>query len=152
MAARHGTRARYYKGNCRCAECRAAQAAYQRRYRDRVMNGETRPPAGLVAAANQHHGGDLAPLVESVVLPQRRVEAAVEAELADLPAAADQPGIAAACLALARVLDNPRHMSPHPSAARVLSKLLADLRSASARTSRGGLAAVRSMSKPDTGA
>jgi hypothetical protein len=81
-------------------------------------------------------------------LPRRRVEAAVELELAGLPAAAERPGLAAAALALARVLDNPRAMSPHPPAARVLARLLDELRKP-AQSRRGGSKVVRAMTGKD---
>lgn len=38
--AEHGTRARYQRGECRCPECKEANATYQRRYR--IANPHTR--------------------------------------------------------------------------------------------------------------
>jgi hypothetical protein len=58
-----------------------------------------------------------------------------------------RPGLAAAALALARVLDNPKATSSKPAAAKVLAALLTQLRSVSARGRRGGLSVVREMTK-----
>jgi hypothetical protein len=52
-------------------------------------------------------------------------------------------------LQVARVLDNPRAISSHASAAKVLATLLDKLRAASARGRRGGLAVVRTMTEKD---
>lgn len=132
MAARHGTRARY-KAACRCDACRAAQASYQARYRDRVVNGETRPRPSVVPPAGMQVAGP------------GDVELATVAELAGLSAAAEQPGLAAAAVAMAKVLDHPRALSPKPSAAKQLIAALDTLRMASARHRGGGLRAVRAM-------
>lgn len=56
-----------------------------------------------------------------------------------------RPGLAAAALAMAAILDNPRAVSSQPPAARVLTALLDKLRSASAHGRRGGLSVVRDM-------
>jgi hypothetical protein len=54
-------------------------------------------------------------------------------------------GLAAAALALARVLDNPKAVSTQPAAAKVLATTLDKLRSESARGRRGSLSVVREM-------
>ena len=54
---------------------------------------------------------------------------------------------AAAALALARVLDNPKAVSSQPAAAKVLAVLLDKLRSASARGRRGHLTVVRTKTE-----
>jgi hypothetical protein len=69
----------------------------------------------------------------------------VEAELAGLTDA--RPGLAAAALALARVMDNPRAVSSHPPAAKVLAGLLDALHKGSAQGRRGSLAVVKSMTE-----
>ena len=61
-----------------------------------------------------------------------------------------RPGLAAAALSLARVLDNPRAVSTHPAAAKVLTPLLDKLHRAS-RPRRGNLAVVRAMASRDLG-
>jgi hypothetical protein len=66
------------------------------------------------------------------------------AEIAGL--AEGRPGLAAAALAMARIMDNPKAVSSQPSAAKVLASLLDKLRSASAQNRRGRLAVVRTMS------
>jgi len=93
-----------------------------------------------------------------VVLPEQQApepsgpgdaESAVQLELAGLSAAAEQPAVAAAAVAMARLLDHPRVSSPKPSAARQLTRILDELRKASARDRRGGLRAVREMTGPN---
>lgn len=75
------------------------------------------------------------------------VELAVALELAGLSAAVDQPALAAAAVAMGRLLDS-RAQSAKPSAARVLAPLLDDLHKASARDRRGGLSVVKAMTDP----
>jgi hypothetical protein len=128
MAVRHGTRYGY-KGGCRCDECRAAQAAYQARYRDRVLNG---PP---VAPELQAAGPG-------------PVEVATRVELAGLSQAELQPGLAAIALCMGRVLDHPRAHSSKPAAAKQLADILDRLRQASLQGRPGALKLVRQMSDP----
>jgi hypothetical protein len=59
--------------------------------------------------------------------------------------------LAAAAVALAQILDNPKAVSTQPAAAKVLATLLEQLRSASARGRRGNLAVVRAMSSSGSG-
>jgi hypothetical protein len=129
MAATHGTRSRYLAG-CRCDDCKDAQRRYQQRYRERKADN---PP-------------QLQPMaVAQLPLPDRGpVESGVAEEIDGLASDA-RPGLAQAALALARVLDNPRAVSQHPAAAKVLAALLEKLRSASARGRRGNLALVRTL-------
>ena len=124
MAARHGTRARY-KAACRCDECRAAQASYQARYRDRVLNG---PP--------------VAPELQGGPGP---VELGVQAELAGLGSGSS--ALAAVAVALSKVLDHPRAQSSKPAAAGQLVRVLDELHKGAARHPRGGLKLVRSMTE-----
>ena len=71
------------------------------------------------------------------------VVAAVRDELDTAPAAAQRPGLAAAALALAAILDDPQHVAVQPAAARQLVTILGTL---SKRTQRNGkLAVVKSM-------
>jgi len=133
MAAKHGSRWGYKTG-CRCAQCRDAQAAYQRGYRARVLMGETRPRPSVV------------PPVAPDVAEPGRVEMAVATELEGLPAADSRPGLAALALAMGRVLDHPRALSSKPAAARQLARFLDDLHKGSAAR-RGGLSVVRQMTE-----
>jgi hypothetical protein len=112
MAATHGTRRRYNEG-CHCDDCTAANTAYQQKYRHR-----------LTAVV------PLSPPVTPLSLGPGPVESGVEAEIAGL--AESRPGLAAAALALARILDNPRAVSSQPAAAKVLTALQEKLRSVSA--------------------
>jgi hypothetical protein len=41
----HGTRTAYQRDHCRCLPCRAANTAYQARYRGKVARGEPLPRA-----------------------------------------------------------------------------------------------------------
>jgi hypothetical protein len=72
------------------------------------------------------------------------VESGVQAEIGG-PGTDARPGLAAAALALARVMDEPRAVNQQPAAAKVLAALLEKLHSASARGRRGNLAVVRTM-------
>lgn len=74
------------------------------------------------------------------------VESAVSVEVEGL-GADPQPGLVAAALALARILDNPKAVSTQPAAAKVLVALLEKLRSVATRGHRGSLAVVRTMTK-----
>lgn len=112
MAA-HGTRRRYSVEGCRCDACREAQRIYCADPRERHANGEVVGRGAVVSLP-----------VESGPGP---VEVAVQAELAGLSTAELRPAIAAAALALARVLDG-RAVSSDPNAARQLTKLLDELR------------------------
>jgi len=71
------------------------------------------------------------------------VVAAVRGELGTAPAAAERPGLAAAALALAAILDDPQHVAVQPAAARQLVGILSTL--AKRTQCRGKLAVVKSM-------
>jgi hypothetical protein len=135
MTLTHG-RTRYTRG-CRCNVCKAAERDYQRnRYRRRrglpVDPPDHPAPAALSAASPPRDG-------PAVV--------AVQAELDAGALAAERPGLAAVALALAAILDNPKHIPTQPAAARQLVAILDQL---SKRTHRGGrLAVVRAMSAGD---
>jgi hypothetical protein len=131
MAVRHG-RKRYGAG-CRCDSCRESQRLYQRRYRERLANGETRPAS--VAPVLQVHPGNPGP-----------VESAVAAELGGLAEAQSRPSLVQVALAMARILDSSRAVSAQPAAAKVLVTVLDTLRKGSPRR-RGGLELVRTMAK-----
>ena len=75
------------------------------------------------------------------------VESAVMAEINALDGSTVRPGLAAAAVAMARILDNPKAVSSQPPAARVLTSLLDKLRSASAQGRRGRLSVVRTMTE-----
>lgn len=75
--------------------------------------------------------------------PDGSVVAAVRAELASGPAAVERPGLTAVALALAEILDDPRHVATQPAAARQLLAILSTLSKRAQH--RGKLAAVKSM-------
>jgi hypothetical protein len=71
------------------------------------------------------------------------VVAAARAEVEAAPLVAERPGLAAAALALAAILDDSKHVPTQPAAARQLVAILGML---SKRTQpRGKLAVVKSM-------
>ena len=133
MTTPHGTKS-WYGGGCRCDECRAAQAAYQRQYRVRVAGGELTPPS-----ATQLQAG-----------PPGPVEQGVRIELAGLSAAESQPALVQVAYALARVLDG-RIPTPKAGAAGRLVTVLDVLHKGSER--RGSwLSLVRSMTDTEKAA
>lgn len=134
--ARHGTRYKYRAG-CRCAECKSAQALYQRRYRDRVLNGETVPWPSVAPELPPSGPG--------------RVEAAIGQEIEGLAMAAARPALVETAVSLARILDNPRAISQQPAAAGKLADILDRLHKGAAPR-RGGLKLVRAMTTTDGGA
>ena len=129
MTLRHGTRYRYSIG-CRCDDCAEAARIYQRAYRLRKLG------APILESQNTVDDPDSGP---------GPVEIAVSEEIDGLASQA-RPGLAAAALAIARVLDNPRAVNQQPAAAKVLISMLEKLRSASP-AGRRGLAVVREMTK-----
>ena len=140
MAASHGTRSGYLTG-CRCDRCRYAQRLYQRRYRERRANGETRPHSPPVVVPEL-------PQAEACQIDTPGpVEAAVQQEISGLAQAQWRPGLVAIALAMARILDNPRAPSAQPAAAKVLVSVLDTLHQGSAQRRRGSLALVRTMTQ-----
>lgn len=75
------------------------------------------------------------------------VEAAVSLEI-ETVGDHGRPGLAAAALALARILDNPKAVSTQPAAAAKLANLLETLRKSSVNKLK--LAAVRRLTNPRT--
>ena len=76
------------------------------------------------------------------------VVAAVRQEISDI-GAYPRPGLAAAALSLAAVLDNPRATSSKPAAAGALVNILNQLRK-SAKGAKSRLASVRAMTFTDS--
>jgi hypothetical protein len=138
----HGSRQRYADG-CRCAPCKAAQAAYRREWKARQ--------AGATVTSIGRPGRRPKGAAESVSLPVSAVgvgpaEQAVLEELTTLTSAETRKGAAQAALAMARILDNPLAISQQPQAAARLTGILEDLRKGSARR-KGRLASVQAMTK-----
>ena len=132
MTLEHG-RTRYTRG-CRCSVCKGAERDYQRdRYRrQRGLRVDSPGPPKL-------------DVVDSLTVSSHDgfVVAAVRAELDGASAAVERPGLTAVALALAEILDDPKHVAVQPAAARQLVAILVTL---SKRTNRRGkLAAVKSM-------
>lgn len=122
----HG-RARYTKG-CRCGECRAANRAYQARYRATKLHAV--PPAQQSAGMQR-------------IETSTAVVDAVRAQLEDLGAFQRRPGLAAIAVRLAELLENPLALPHHAAAAHRLVELLGRLAKETPRPGR--LAAVRDM-------
>ena len=82
--------------------------------------------------------------------PIGAVVAAVQAQLADLQAALERPGVTAVAVKLAEVLDNDSAVPQHAASARALIEILGALHKSSARRAR--LSAVRDMTQRGTDA
>jgi hypothetical protein len=141
----HGMRSSY-KAGCRCDLCKQAESAYKRglRKRQREAVGEfvTRAVPSLSLVTGD--GGEGLRL-ERDPSELGAVESAVLLEIEGL-GAHHRPGLDAAALALARVLDNPKAVSTQPAAAKVLAQMLDKLRSLPG-AHRGKLAVVRAMTE-----
>jgi hypothetical protein len=131
MTIAHGTDRRYSDG-CRCDKCREAHKIKAREYRDRQRRGLTRPALLTAVMAMEREQSDPGP-----------VELAVETELASLAQARERPGLAAAALALARLMDGPA-VTAKPAAAQRLVDILTTLSKGSSQR-RQKLAAVKQM-------
>lgn len=128
---RHGTRAGYARHGCRCELCREAQQAYQREYRRRK-----RVLQPVVLTVDNPDGAE--PVAGPVV-------AAVQADIAGLgDLAAGYRALAAAAVAMARILDSDGNVPTMPAAAKQLASLLDTLRREAAPR-RGRLASVQAM-------
>lgn len=129
------------------ARSRQKQREYMRQYRARKRaDGAT----GHRDGATGHRDASPAAVTPLRVaagtgldLVARSVQEGVLDELQRLPASTEQPGLAAASLALARVLDDPGATPQHPAAARALGDLLGRLRDVG-RPGAGKLDEVRS--------
>lgn len=133
----HGMR-RTYKAGCRCDQCKQAESAYKRdlRRRHREAVGEVVTGAAPSLSLVTGSGAEF-------LTSENTVTAAVSLEISGIGAHL-RPGLAAAAIALARVLDNPKAVSTQPAAAAKLSDLLKQFRkNSSGRQSK--LAAVRSL-------
>lgn len=112
---------------CRCTTCIGDNRAYSRRNkRLRSMNG------GQPVAEAPHPGG-----IRVERDPGKLVETLVEQELRSLTSADKMPGLGAAALAMARVLDDPSSVPQHPGAAGQLLRLIVTIRNHSAKRDGG---------------
>ena len=160
-AERHG-RARYRRG-CRCDQCKCAQNEYQRARRQRIAESvgaqnyapevfadPATPSLVLLPPASMSSSLTSANTRSAVTQPQQTpVGAVVAAVMAEIEwmGRHRRPGLAAAAVALAEILDNPKAVSSQPAAAKVLATLLEKLRSASTCGRRGDLEFVRTMTE-----
>lgn len=133
-----------YNSGCRSEACRLA-ATEARRERRRLAREAVGELPGLDAGRTRVVSMPINNALTSGTadVPLGNVEAAVLTELQALDAGM-RPGLAAACVAMARILDNPTAVSSQPPAAKVLTTLLEKLR-ASAPGRRGNLRMVREM-------
>jgi hypothetical protein len=132
----HGRR-RYREG-CRCDECKAAEAAYKRRYRERKLLGDIAPAAEVGQQKASADRPDPGPVEAGVI-------EAIGGELAQL-----RPDLYAVAVSLAQLMDDPRAKSQRAACAGKLREILRDLRVSVAKPG-GKLAAVQAMTRP-TGA
>ncbi len=142
MTLEHG-RTRYTRG-CRCEVCKAAERDYQRnRYQRQrgLAADDAADTPGLVLTAVTGSDADSS--------GDGPVVAGVQAELDAASAAAERPGLAAIALALAAILDEPKHVAAQPAAARQLVAVLNTLAKRISR--RGKLALVKSMTTVNDG-
>ena len=166
---KHGSRTGYNRG-CRCPDCLAVMAARARRYRARKRGlepgegrGKVQVECGLVepdAGCNLRPSSEPSSPPESslppvvTVLPTKTAPTAsvgpgeweqkVIDECGTLSAAASHPSLVATARAMARVLDDRRQVTTHPSAGRQLMTAMEKLRSASIGRA-GRLASVSAM-------
>ena len=151
---RHG-RARYRRG-CRCDQCKCAKSDYQRARRRRISESvglfaePVTPCLVLLPPACSRSLTSVNALSAATHIQQTPLGAVVTAVMAEIEAMGTnrRPGLAAAAVALAEILDNPRAVSSQPAAAKVLVALLEKLRSPSARGRGGNMAVVRSLTSP----
>ncbi len=102
---------------CRCTVCIEANRAYARRNaRLRALPGGKANPATQPSQRRVERD------------PAKLVETQVAEELASLGSATQMKGLAAAVLAMARVLDDPTATPQHPGAAAQLRMLMKDIR------------------------
>ena len=127
-----------YKRGCDLCRTEAAQAKRELRARKRGL----RPvPDANASEAVADVRQDVAPEANASPGP---VVAAVRAELDALGDLTGWQGVAAAAVAMARILDHPNLATTQPSAAKVLASLLWTLRQ-NAVPRRGRLAVVEAM-------
>jgi hypothetical protein len=143
MSENHGRNG--YLHGCRCDVCRAGQREYIRaqRARKRALRPVPAPPPAEPETAEA-----TSTAAAETVGP---VVAAVRAELATLGSLVGRQGLAAAAVAMARILDHPGLGTTQPAAARQLASLL-DVLHREAAPQRGRLAVVQKMapsSRPD---
>jgi hypothetical protein len=141
-----------YRHGCRCDQCKCAESAYQKDLRRRKAEavadfaGTNRPELALVTGLQNRPltciNGEF-DASDGQQTPANSVVEAVQAEI-DALGTVKRPGLAAAALALARILDNPRAISSQPPAAAKLADLLDQLRR-NADSKRSKLAAVRAL-------
>ena len=126
-----------YQAGCHCDVCRKAQSDYRKRLRQRKNAGRQ---LGLAAPV------DAGPATGS----STPVSDAVQLELDALGAAESRPGLAAAALAMAAILDKELYVAQQPAAAGRLVAILSMLHKRSSNRRGGFLSEVRAMTPPPT--
>jgi hypothetical protein len=125
-----------YKQGCRCGVCTASNSAYLAAYRRRRRAG------GIAVAPPLPDGVESRGAVGPAV-------AAVQLEVDLLGVAATRPGLVAATLSMAAILDNAEAISSHAAACGQLLKSLAELHRC-VRPGGGRLSSVKSLSAPSS--
>ena len=126
-----------YQAGCHCDVCRKAQSDYRKRLRQRKNAGRQ---LGLAASV------DAGPATGS----STPVGDAVQRELDALGAAESRPGLAAAAMVMAAILDTPLYVGQQPAAAGRLVAILSMLHKRSWNRRGGFLSEVRAMTAPPT--
>lgn len=143
-----------YNAGCRCARCKVANSDYRkdlRRRKDEAM-GEPANVFRLATGSGENSvtsGNGSQACMSGGLGSANNVVAAVRAEIDALGEAA-RPGLAAAAIALAEVLANPKALSTRPAAAGQLANLLEQLRK-NAGNKESKLAKVRALTSVKTG-
>jgi hypothetical protein len=140
---RHGI-AKYNAG-CRCDVCKKATSEYHRARRRRLAEsvGDPQPPAGTGLRVIKGAADAVATSNDTEFEDRPSVVSAVS-EAIESMAGHKRPDLAAAALALAAILDNPKAVSTQPAAAAKMSDLMDQIRK-SGDQKKSKLASVRSM-------
>jgi hypothetical protein len=137
-----------YNAGCRSEACRlaATEGRRDRRRRGREAVGELDnvDMVGQPVVSITDYRASTSDYLSATV------EAAVREEISAY-GDVSRPGLAAAAMALAAVLDNPRATSSKPPAAGALVNILNLLRKSAAAAKQTPLASVRRMTRPDKG-
>ena len=152
----HGTYKRYKQG-CRgddgCQPCKDAAADYVKDYRAR-KRGLAEPAVAVVAPSAPGGAVQRGPRATVTALNKPDgpgpAERAVIEDTAGLSTASSNRALVEGALAMARILDDYRQVTTHPSALRQLSAAMAELKRG-AEKKQGRLAAVQAMSQRDAG-
>jgi hypothetical protein len=134
-----------YNAGCRCDVCKKATSEYHRARRRRLAEATGDPSVPVGAGLRVINGAAEPPATSADTDPDGRPSVVLGvSEAIESMAGHRRPDLAAAALALASVLDNPKAISTWPAAAAKMSDLMEQLRR-SGDGKRSKLASIRSM-------